>query len=192
MTVLIIGGGLAGPALALALRRRSIGSIVFEVRPTRSDSGGSISLAPNALLALDKVVGVYDRVKAEGFLYNKLDVWDETGYRFGEISQSEAAYPSVRILRSQLHKVLVEACEAEGIEIVYGARLDRIEDGANGVTAHFKDGTRASGASPSSLNVSKLKRRGQATFSSARMASTPRSATTSSARPPRPPSSPAR
>jgi 2-polyprenyl-6-methoxyphenol hydroxylase-like FAD-dependent oxidoreductase len=87
--VLIVGGGLAGPSLALALARQNIPSSIFELRPTRTVAEGSISLAPNALRALDHVVGVYDRLKAAAFSYHRLAMHAHDGYLFGHLIQHD-------------------------------------------------------------------------------------------------------
>ena len=54
----IIGGGIAGPAAALALRKAGISSTVYEAYGSTADGvGGVLSVAPNGLNAL-AVVGV--------------------------------------------------------------------------------------------------------------------------------------
>ncbi|KAF7328385.1 putative kynurenine 3-monooxygenase [Mycena venus] len=126
--ILIIGGGLAGPCLALSLARRNIRSTIFEIRPTRSDMGGSISLGPNALQVLDRYAGVYDQIRAAGFSYHRFGAYADDGEKFGEIAAGEEGkgaegYPSVRIMRSTLHK----------------------RKTSKGVTAYFEDGSNAKG-----------------------------------------------
>jgi len=53
--VAIVGGGLAGLALALALQQVGIQSTVFEARARPLDIGGAVMLSPNALKVLDKL-----------------------------------------------------------------------------------------------------------------------------------------
>ncbi|KAJ6543426.1 putative kynurenine 3-monooxygenase [Mycena vulgaris] len=149
---LIIGGGLAGPCLALALARRNIRSTIFEIRPARSDAGGSISLAPNALQVLDRYAGVYGRIRAAGFSYRRVGAYADDGEKFGEIvageeGEGDEGYPSVRVMRATLHNILVDAGEEMGgmIEVKWGAKLARIEEDERGVTAYFEDGSTAEG-----------------------------------------------
>ena len=157
--VLIVGGGLAGPALALALARHQIRSTIFELRATRSDSGGSLTLAPNALRVLDKCCGVYDRIRAVGYPYTSMGAYSEDGYKFGDISVGDPAtegYEAVRIMRSMIHKVLLDACEDVGHEFVkvkWGARVTQIEDSPEGVDVHLEDGSSTSGEFRPSLNA---------------------------------------
>src|SRR5689334_13866019 len=53
---LVIGGGIAGPVAAVALRRAGIDATVYEAYPTTADSVGAVlSLAPNGIDALDAI-----------------------------------------------------------------------------------------------------------------------------------------
>jgi len=53
----IIGGGVAGPALAIALRRVGIEAVVYEVMPTPRDAAGAfLNLAPSRRLFVDSGV----------------------------------------------------------------------------------------------------------------------------------------
>ncbi|WVR04215.1 hypothetical protein IAU60_001215 [Kwoniella sp. DSM 27419] len=143
---LIIGGGLAGPCLALALARRDITSTIYEIRPSRGDGGGSISLPPTALRVLDKHAGVWDEIQANGYSYHRMHAYTDHGEKLGEIAagdESEGGYPAVRIMRSKLHEILLDAVGRAGIAVNYGVKLQRIDESENGVTAHFEDGTTA-------------------------------------------------
>ena len=48
MNVLIIGGGIAGPATAMALQKAGIDAVVYEAHPTSADGNGVfLTVAPN-------------------------------------------------------------------------------------------------------------------------------------------------
>ena len=64
MRAIIIGGGIAGLASALALTRRGWQVEVFERAPEFTEVGAGLSLWPNALRALDALGWV--RVSAAG------------------------------------------------------------------------------------------------------------------------------
>lgn len=155
--VLIIGGGLAGPCLALSLARRNIRSTIFEIRPTRSESGGSISLVPTALQILEQYAGVYEQVRAAGFSYYRMGAYADDGEKFGEISvgddKGESSYPAVRVMRTTLHKTLLDAVEQMGgmIEVKWGAKMTSIEEDDHCVTVYFEDGSKATGKCPFTL-----------------------------------------
>jgi NADPH-dependent 2,4-dienoyl-CoA reductase/sulfur reductase-like enzyme len=149
--VLIIGGGLAGPALAIALARRNIRSSIYELRSEPGDIGGALMLAPNALRVLDKVVGVYESVRSSGYVLQRVTAYASDGMKLGEIrlgEEKEDGYPAVRIRRPTLHRVLLEECARHGVTIQYGKKLERIEETGDGVTAFFADGTSATGEPP--------------------------------------------
>jgi hypothetical protein len=148
--VLILGGGIAGPALGLALAKNDISSTIFEIRQPGTDQGGSITLAPHALRVIDKSLGVYDDVLARGFRYDKVAAYNDQGYRFGEIQveePGEEGYPAVRILRSELHRLLVQKYERLGGKMVWGAKWKDIKENEMGVEIDFEDGSTASGTS---------------------------------------------
>lgn len=152
--VLIIGGGLAGPCLALSLARQNIRSSIFEIRPSRSDSGGSISLGPNALQVLDRYAGVYDQIRAAGFSYYRFGAYTDDGEKLGEIcvgdeTKGDEGYPAIRLMRSTIHKILLDAGEQMGgmIDVKWGAKMTSIEEDEQGVTVYFEDGSNAKGAS---------------------------------------------
>ncbi|MFF3500793.1 FAD-dependent monooxygenase [Streptomyces sp. NPDC003247] len=59
---IVVGGGIGGLTAAAALHRRGLRVTVLERAPSLAPVGAAISLAPNALRALD-VLGVGDRVR---------------------------------------------------------------------------------------------------------------------------------
>ncbi|KZV94357.1 kynurenine 3-monooxygenase [Exidia glandulosa HHB12029] len=102
--VAIIGAGLAGMTLALALHDLGILSTVYEARAQSYDQGGGIMLSPSALRVLDSV-GVYERVRAKALQFDVLtskDGKDDTVdlYYFG----SAAIYDcdAIRIIAASL------------------------------------------------------------------------------------------
>ncbi|WWC64292.1 uncharacterized protein I303_106902 [Kwoniella dejecticola CBS 10117] len=148
--VLIVGGGLAGPCLALSLARQGIRSTIFELRPGPSDSGGSISFGPDALRVLDKHANVYEKLKAVGYAYDRMTMYFEDGSKLGQVlvgEEKENGYPALRIMRSAVQKVLLEAVRGKSdfIDLKFDARISMIEEGEKGVTALFEDGSKAEG-----------------------------------------------
>jgi 2-polyprenyl-6-methoxyphenol hydroxylase-like FAD-dependent oxidoreductase len=64
-TALVIGGGIAGPVTALALRKAGIDATVYEAHPADQDGGAALTVAPNGLNALE-LIGAADAVRAAG------------------------------------------------------------------------------------------------------------------------------
>ncbi|KAI1445842.1 hypothetical protein F5Y02DRAFT_417760 [Annulohypoxylon stygium] len=73
--VAIVGGGLAGLTLALALHDLNIPSTVYEARSEDFDQGGGIMLSPNALRVLGSV-GVYERIRSKSLQFDVLTFKD--------------------------------------------------------------------------------------------------------------------
>ena len=145
---LIMGAGIGGPAAALSLARRGIKSTIFEIRPTPSTSGGSITLAANALRALTQCAGesVYDKLKNIGYVYEKMAMTGDDGYHYGDLFVGETdGYPALRIMRNDLHQVLLETCKEVGVEVLFGKKVKDIEEKENEIELRFEDGHRATG-----------------------------------------------
>ncbi len=84
-TATIVGGGIAGPVTALALRRAGVESTIYEAYSTTADGvGGMLMVAPNGLAAL-KTVGL-DDAGVLGQPIQRMVMADGRGRRFGEFA----------------------------------------------------------------------------------------------------------
>ncbi|MFD6447304.1 FAD-dependent monooxygenase [Promicromonospora sp. NPDC060204] len=139
MRILIVGGGVAGSASAVALRR--IGAQVTVVEAYEDPAGpvGSfVSLASNALRALD-ALGCLDRVRARGIEVERQRMWSGRGRLLADVARGRrAADParSVTLRRAALVDELRSAAREAGAEVVTGDRLV----GFDGGTATFSSG----------------------------------------------------
>ncbi|KAL2880439.1 hypothetical protein SGCOL_004159 [Colletotrichum sp. CLE4] len=146
--VAIIGGGIAGMALALALNAHAIPATIYESRdavPLPHHAGGGMMLCPNALRILESL-GVYESLleKAYSFDYVYYKGRDEvTVDRYPLGGKAEFGYDAVRIFRQELIEILAGACRERGVEVRYGKRFVRVvgEDD-RGVEFEFADGER--------------------------------------------------
>ena len=62
---LIIGGGIAGPAVSLFLQRGGIEPLIFEAYPRPATIGGGFQIAPNGMRVL-RALNLADRIAAAG------------------------------------------------------------------------------------------------------------------------------
>lgn len=115
--VVIVGAGLGGLTLALALARAGGEPVVREQAPALAPVGAGITLGPNAVKILDHL-GLGDRLREEGFSPGRQ--WTQHWQSGAVIRESErgpelartygAAY--LHLHRADLHAMLVEALEA--------------------------------------------------------------------------------
>lgn len=146
---LIIGSGVAGPAVALFLKRAGVEAEVYEAQPTPDDYAGLfLNVASNGMDVL-ATLGIGAELATEGFACPHMVMWNGNGKRLGELRNGAAAgqgAESVIMKRGVLHRILREAAEREGIGITFGKQLANITvDSAHKVTATFADGTSATG-----------------------------------------------
>ncbi|QUQ70330.1 FAD-dependent oxidoreductase [Kutzneria sp. CA-103260] len=145
MKALIIGSGVTGPVTALALRKAGIESEVFEAYQTSPDDvGGWLMIAPNGVNALG-VVGLAEPVRGIGRPNRRMVMTDGRGKRFAAIDELDDNNPSQLVLRPDLYRVLAGRAAAAGIKIHHGRRLVDATETADGVTAHFADGSSVTG-----------------------------------------------
>src|SRR5262249_9902089 len=78
MRAIIIGGGIAGLASALALTRHGWQVEVLERAPGLTEAGAGLSLWPNALRALD-ALGVGEPVRGRAVLAGQVGIRDAAG-----------------------------------------------------------------------------------------------------------------
>ena len=76
--VLVVGGGIAGLTLAVALRRRNIDADIVELQPKWNVLGVGISLTGPTLRAL-KSIGLIDQCVAVAFGFDRIVFADSAG-----------------------------------------------------------------------------------------------------------------
>ncbi|MEH0819456.1 MULTISPECIES: FAD-dependent oxidoreductase [unclassified Micromonospora] len=145
---LIIGGGIAGPVAALALRRAGIESVVYEAYEGDAVGVGAfLTLSVNGLDAL-RAVGLDELVADLGHPTPRMAMFNHKGRRLGEFGTSGTrtrGRGSTTVKRSDLYRVLRGEAVRQGVPIVHGARLVAAEPSGAGVRARFADGRSAEG-----------------------------------------------
>lgn len=140
-TAAVIGGGIAGPVAALALKRAGIEATVYEAYPSRAEGvGGTLALAPNGIAALG-IVGADDFVREIALPLRRMTM--SFGGKAVELPGLADVEPLQIVHRAELYRVLHDRAEAEGIRFEYGKRLVDVREDAGSVAAVFEDGTAA-------------------------------------------------
>jgi 2-polyprenyl-6-methoxyphenol hydroxylase-like FAD-dependent oxidoreductase len=142
-TALVIGGGIAGTVTAMALDKAGISATVYEAHPRTAEGvGGGMSIAPNGLDALE-VIGAAERVRPFTRPMTGIVMQDWAGRRLGEFGNPPGVPPMQFVWRAELYQALYDEAARRGIPIEHGKRIVDAEEGPDGVTAVFSDGTRA-------------------------------------------------
>ncbi|MEU6416832.1 FAD-dependent oxidoreductase [Streptomyces spiralis] len=142
--VIVVGGGIGGLGVAFSLSRQGQSVRLLERAPAFGEVGAGIQLAPNCtrilddygLLAEAKSLGVVPdamvmRDAVDGDELTRLDLRD-LEKRYG--------YPYMVIHRSDLHGLLLRACERAGVELVTEAQVTSYESTGDGARVTLASG----------------------------------------------------
>ncbi|KUL38919.1 monooxygenase [Streptomyces sp. NRRL F-4489] len=146
--ILVIGGGIAGTATAMALHKAGFDVTVHEAHPdTAEDIGAFLTLASNGMRALAQL-DASDAVASVGFPLRSMRVLDGQGAELAHVPLGEADDARLRyrcLRRGELNAALQGEAMRRGIGFSHGTRLVSVENGPEQVTAHFGDGSVATG-----------------------------------------------
>ena len=117
----IIGAGIGGLTLAVALRRKGIEATVFEQAPHIKPLGAGLGLGANAVKAFTEI-GIQQDVLKAGKVLKKLFIKDKKGRVLTEtdseqISRKFGAVDNFTIHRADLHDVLLKHVHPESIKL---------------------------------------------------------------------------
>ena len=142
---LIIGGGIAGPATAIALHKAGIPAEIFEAYPADAsdDAGAFLTIAANGQDAL-RAIDVLEPVLGASFPARKLSLFDPAGTRLMEVTLGRDHPCPQTITRASLSRVLRAEAARREIPLAFGKRLTGVAAGrGDEVTAFFADGSQA-------------------------------------------------
>jgi 2-polyprenyl-6-methoxyphenol hydroxylase-like FAD-dependent oxidoreductase len=141
--VLIVGGGLAGMALAIGLERAGHASELVEINPQWTFSGLGIALGGPALRAL-RMIGVLDQCVANGYGYSIFNAADANGHITGTVQLPRLNGPdypaTIGITRQALHLVLQQAITEAKVPVRLGVTITAIQQDDAGAFVTFTDG----------------------------------------------------
>ena len=144
--VLIVGAGMTGMTLGVALKQSGIGCEIVEIRPALTEPGTGISLQGPALRALQSV-GVVDRCIAQGFGYSHFKTCDAAGNVTGTVDLPRLLGPdypaTVGVLRQSVHEVLADELSLLGVPLRLATTVAEFDQDDDGVDVVFSDGKRA-------------------------------------------------
>jgi 2-polyprenyl-6-methoxyphenol hydroxylase-like FAD-dependent oxidoreductase len=139
--VLIVGGGIGGQSLAIALKKAGIETVIVEVLNEFNVYGVGIIQQANALKALD-AIGVAQETMKRGMPYGQVKLCLAHGHQIGLVGAPPTPqYPSHNgISRRTLHDILFEEATRQGVLYKMGITVASMEDTAAAVHVKFTNG----------------------------------------------------
>ncbi|CAL9610317.1 Aurachin C monooxygenase_isomerase [Streptomyces sp. enrichment culture] len=146
-TVLVIGGGAAGNAATVFLRRAGIAVDLIEAKDDWNATAGSgITLQGNALRVL-RELGVWEQVKTSGFGFGSVGITAPDGtvlHIARDLRTGGDDLPAtVGMQRPQLQRILIDAVRDSGACVRLGTTAEILGQDADGVSVRFSDGSEA-------------------------------------------------
>lgn len=145
-SVLVIGGGIAGAASAIALAKGGASVDLVENTPRGHAVGSGITLQGNALRVL-RSLGVWDEVREHGYGFDTLGIRapDPDGTLLVEMNDARTGGPDLPagmgMERQVLAAILHSAAERAGAKLRFGVAADALIQDESGVTVTFSDDT---------------------------------------------------
>jgi 2-polyprenyl-6-methoxyphenol hydroxylase-like FAD-dependent oxidoreductase len=144
-TVLVVGGGAAGTAVTVLLRRAGMSVDLIEAKDDWNATAGSgITLQGNALRVL-RELGVWEQVEASGFAFDAVGITAPDGtvlHVQDDLRTGGDDLPAtVGMQRPQLQRILSDAVRASGARVRLGTRATSLDQDGDGVTVRFTDAT---------------------------------------------------
>ena len=138
MRIVIVGGGIGGLSVALALRREGFEPEVFEQAPALLEVGAAIAVWPNAMRVLSKL-GVAEAVFERGGQLKRARWLDSGGRVFKHFTLPEQEVAAVALHRADLQRALLRALPPESIHL--GKTLRAYAHAGEEMRAEFADAT---------------------------------------------------
>jgi 3-hydroxybenzoate 6-monooxygenase len=143
--ILVVGGGLGGAAVALALAQKGFHVRLIEQAPEFGVIGYGIQLGPNAFHMFDRL-GVSEAVLSQAIIPNSLLMLDSVDAGIiariptGASFMTRFKRPYIVIHRVDLHQILLNACRSEPhIELIPHGDVVGFEDLGTHVQLHTQN-----------------------------------------------------
>ncbi|HWL12470.1 MAG TPA: FAD-dependent monooxygenase [Ureibacillus sp.] len=144
--VIVVGGGIGGLAAAYGIAKLGKKVTLLEQAPEFGEVGAGLQVGPNGLRALD-ALGVLDEVYKLAVFPRRHVFMDALGgkelsaVQFGDSFSDRFGYPYIVIHRSDLHSVLLKACQSlTNVSFLTNHKLASIQEFNDYVELHCENG----------------------------------------------------
>lgn len=138
LSVLISGGGIAGPALAFWLHRHGHATTIVEQAPALRAGGQAVDFRGPSIAVLAKM-GFLDHVRAQATDMGPATIVDERGNPIAE-EPAEVSSGELEIVWGDLARILHDAVKDQ-TEYRFGTRIAGLDDRGEKVAVAFDDGS---------------------------------------------------
>lgn len=142
--VIVVGGGIGGLGAAFSLYRQGLSVRLLERAPAFGEVGAGIQLAPNCTRILDDY-GLLEEAKSLGVVPDAMVMRDAVdGDELTRLDlrdlEKRYGYPYLVIHRSDLHGLLLRACERASVELITDAQVVSYENTDGGARVTLASG----------------------------------------------------
>ena len=143
--VLVVGGGVTGSVLALALAQRGVEVELVEIAQQWFGVGHGITVQGNALKAL-REVGVAEEVIERGYAFDHMRLLKADGSVIAQLKTPHTGGadlpPTIGSLRAALQDILCKRVYDAGVTVRLGLTVERLDQAGGAVEVAFTDGSR--------------------------------------------------
>ncbi len=139
MKATIIGAGIGGLTLVIALQKQRIESEIYESFSSFKEMGAGIMLAGNAMKVYSKL-GIADELIQNGNVLTRMNITDHQLKILSSVTSSKFSsknHPTVALHRSVLQKVLLNKVPKENIHL--GKKVELLQKKGNEIEIQFSD-----------------------------------------------------
>lgn len=143
--VLVVGGGITGSVVALALAQRGVSVVLVEIRPAWTGIGHGITIQGNALKTFQSV-GILDELMTKAVPFDNFRIRNAAdGAVIAEMptphTGGEDLPSTMGALRSDLADILARAVTTAGVDVRLETTVTEIDDLGDSVTVTLTDGS---------------------------------------------------
>lgn len=142
----VIGAGVSGPVMAMFLKQKGYDPVLYERLDTPSDAGLGIGIQNNGQAVLARIPGLLEHIGGyEADEFHFYSVLPEDTALLGVSDhprrlREATGHGTMGVRRPLLHQRLVAHAQELGVPVLFGHKLEALQQDAEGVTVLFKNG----------------------------------------------------